>query len=670
MLKTASNLSVGAVTSLGLASSSTTTGVYSSTPIPLSKSDSRVLVDIGISSNDSKNLWTSLPSGWAYTSSTGSSVNTTTGYTPGSGNNQTGKILSPSNFNATNGTQGTIYTRVSKAALSVDSTKSGTTAWYNSTGNALGQYGPGYPPCLWCIQSNATTRFVSLMMNPTAIYFQDFNGGPAGDINVVLLNTPITSINTDSTYWDVVFTWSGSTYYFYIDGELIKTGTLTNGAFAADQLYYVTVGNGPTGPSAYLGGNLGPFAIQRFQINTAYCPPIAAPITIGIHGDSYCAGSGVNGDGGIPSVATIASINAANSLQNIASATNGGSGVQGQVQWAGLLQSYAFKQFGIIPSLFGACKSGYSGYWTGGYGTPIDNPAAATPLTVYSDALNAALPSVVIYWDSVNNQIQCPNGTGTGVDPVGDIKWKLDYWAANNPNLRSIILVEAMSLELCSQSALTGAGSVRTPAEVKALTASWRASLRAYYGGTTLYLAGGRVPVTYVTTYEQMAGASDGTYMLWGTHPSNTITSGGQQGPNGSSPDIHLCPYGRYRIADIVWTVLKPILNSLLPLPDVGNPYNGGTLSTITPNCAQSMEQIYTVSGNATINAPINAPNIGARLTITIIKSTASAVTLTWNGAYRNMPTWSTGSANTRATADLRYDGSGWQFIGGSTGFA
>jgi len=498
---------------------------------------------------------------------------------------------------------------------------------------------------------------------------QDLSGGYQ-HIQTILLNTPITSTNMDSTYWDVVVSWSGATYYIYVDGEIITTGTLANGALPADIFNQVAIGNFVNGASSSLGGNLGPYVIQRFQINTAYCTPVAAPITIGIHGDSYCAGSGVNGDGGAPNVATIATINAANSLQNIASATNGGSGPQGQVQWAGLLQSYAFKQFGIIPSLFGACKSGYSGYWTGGYSTPIDNPAASTPLTVYSDALNAALPSVVIYWDSVNNQVQCPNSTGTGVDPVGDIKWKLDYWAANNPNLRAIILVEAMSLELLSQAALTGAGSVRTPSEVKALTASWRALLRAYYGGITPYLAGGRVPVTYVKTYEQMAGASDGKLILWGSNYNNTVTTGAQQGPSGATPDIHPCPYGRYRIADIIWSVLKPILNSLLPLPDAGVPYNGGTLSTITPNCAQSMEQVYTVSGNATINAPINPPNIGARLTITIIKSTASAVTLTWNGAYRNMPTWSTGSANTRATADLRYDGAGWQFIGGSTAFA
>jgi hypothetical protein len=247
--------------------------------------------------------------------------------------------------------------------------------------------------------------------------------------------------------------------------------------------------------------------------------------------------------------------------------------------------------------------------------------------------------------------------------------------ADNNPDLRVIILVEAMSVEKMpvGTPALTGNG-IQTPANAAIVSAYFRRLNRAAFYDTRYY-AGGRVPVIYVPTYERADGASDGNLLHWGSNPNNIKTSGDSfQGPTGATPDIHLTVYGRMRLADIVWEALKPVAQALLTNIDEQIPFNAPyEQSAIAPNCSLGVTQIYTINNNATISAPLNPPTIGGRLRLKIVQNATGGYSVTFNSAYRNAPSLGTGTA--RQTAYVEFEcidtiTNTWQYIGGSTAFA
>jgi hypothetical protein len=644
------------------------------------------------------------PTGWELTSSTGTSVSSS-GFIPGTGNQQNGRIQSPSNWNTTAGKQATIYVRLSRAAISANGNDGGTSpnntarVWWDSVGNPYGAFGPDWPPAVFTL-SNSGGRYLGFVLAPTTFSLVDYgsSGYQSPTIQTSFVNPSQISPNIDKDFVDLVVTWTTNdsnvtTVYIYVDSILVQVKPITtNGALSAGMFRLVTIGNSYNGPNPYLGGNLGPFTIQRFQISTAFCPPIPSRLLIGVTGDSYTVGGGgFSGDGGIPSVATYASIYGNNSGLSISSLYNSSyvfgaspdqnpASIFGVYFWGNLLQSFSARQLGIRPTFFSSAKGGYANYFTGYQSaSPRDNPLASTPLTIYTDALNSAKPPIVMELDSVNNQIQMDINNYLNTDCVGDLKWRYDYMAANNPNLRAIILIEAMSLERLPIASLSPYATAN-PTNAATISAYWRNLLRAAFY-TTKYYAGNRVPVIYVPTYEQCAGASDGNLLFWGSNPANSITeeangdpAGTNGGPNAFRPDIHITVKGSMRIADIVWAALKPVMKAVLSNIDVEIPFASPFDQTsITPNCALGVTQIYTINGNATINAPINASSIGTRLRLKIIQNTTGSYTATFNSLYRNAPSWGTGLANKTAYAEfecLDVITNTWQYIGGSTAFA
>jgi len=657
-------------------------------PEPLSKSDSRVLVDIGINSKTSLNSWTSLPttpSAWAVTSATGT-VADATGFTPAAaGNNITGRITSPVAFNSTLGAQGSIYCKVARAGISANGNNGGssaqntTTAWWDSVGNTFGA--SSFPPAVWTVQSNASTRYLSLLVNSaTTCVVQDFNGSYQY-IQFSLLNPSQSSPNIDPNFVEVLFTWTGTRYFLYVDGAMIRAGTLTNGALPADLFYRVTIGNGPAGPNSSLGGCLGPFKVERLQINTQFTAPSPSTLMIAVTGDSYVVGGGgFFGDGGLPNVATIATINTANANglidTSVAFADNAAaSSTTGIVRWGRLLQAFAAKQLGVTLPFFSSSKAGHDSYFTGAHlaSSARDLPTAAPPLTAYADALAAARPAILVELDSINSIIHTSAANVGNCDPVADLKWRYDYLAANNPNLRAILCVEAHSPELITAPAGLSGYAVANAVNAASVSAAFRTALRgAFY--SQRYYAGGRVPVIYVTTYEQLAGSSSGATYTFGSDPRNSVTTGSApNGPAGSAPDIHLTVRGYIKLADIVWEALKPVIQAVLPVVNADISYDGGAQSSITPNIAFGSTQFYTLNANATINAPVNAPAVGARFSLRLAQDATGTRTVTWNAAYRNAPAWTAGTAAQTAYAEFEcvdHVANTWQYVGGSTAFA
>jgi hypothetical protein len=94
----------------------------------------------------------------------------------------------------------------------------------------------------------------------------------------------------------------------------------------------------------------------------------------------------------------------------------------------------------------------------------------------------------------------------------------------------------------------------------------------------------------------------------------------------------------------------------------------GNTGAAPAPNCQNGLLQSWTLSANTTWGVPTNAPRIGEMLTLLITSS--GAFTTAWNAVYRNAPAWAVAANTQKATAVFCYDGTNWQFVGGSTAFA
>lgn len=98
----------------------------------------------------------------------------------------------------------------------------------------------------------------------------------------------------------------------------------------------------------------------------------------------------------------------------------------------------------------------------------------------------------------------------------------------------------------------------------------------------------------------------------------------------------------------------------------------GNTGATPAPNCTKGPTQFWTQNASATWGAPTGAWMIGQRLILMVQHDgTSNLFTTAWDAAYRNAPTIAANAvASTKATFMYVYDGTNWQYIGGSTAFA
>jgi hypothetical protein len=100
--------------------------------------------------------------------------------------------------------------------------------------------------------------------------------------------------------------------------------------------------------------------------------------------------------------------------------------------------------------------------------------------------------------------------------------------------------------------------------------------------------------------------------------------------------------------------------------------YLGNTGATPAPNLYFGTVQRWTQNSSVTWAAPANPAGYGTILTLLVQHdATAGNYTTAWNAAFRNAPAIAaSAAANSKATFQFMYDGTNWQFIGGSTAFA
>lgn len=101
---------------------------------------------------------------------------------------------------------------------------------------------------------------------------------------------------------------------------------------------------------------------------------------------------------------------------------------------------------------------------------------------------------------------------------------------------------------------------------------------------------------------------------------------------------------------------------------------NGNSGATPAPNVANGLNQQYTQNSNVTWGAPTGTAsiNVGAKLVLLVQHDgTGGSYTTAFNAIYRNAPAIAaSAAANSKATFEFIWDGTSWQYVGGSTAFA
>ena len=78
--------------------------------------------------------------------------------------------------------------------------------------------------------------------------------------------------------------------------------------------------------------------------------------------------------------------------------------------------------------------------------------------------------------------------------------------------------------------------------------------------------------------------------------------------------------------------------------------------------------QKVTVSASATFGVPLHPSYIGETLTVVLISG--GTYTVAFNAIFRDAPSTYTSTVGQKATVRFVWDGTSWQFIGGSSAFA
>ena len=108
------------------------------------------------------------------------------------------------------------------------------------------------------------------------------------------------------------------------------------------------------------------------------------------------------------------------------------------------------------------------------------------------------------------------------------------------------------------------------------------------------------------------------------------------------------------------------------PPNDVAPVAAGNTSTAPVPNLANGSNQSWTQNGSVTWGVPTNPAFVGQVLALFVKHdATTGSYTTAFNATYRDAPTIAANAvASTKATFVFVYDGTNWQYIGGSTVFA
>ncbi|MDR3418803.1 MAG: hypothetical protein P4L83_21725, partial [Nevskia sp.] len=129
-----------------------------------------------------------------------------------------------------------------------------------------------------------------------------------------------------------------------------------------------------------MGRPLGPYAIQRFQLSTAFAPPprLRNKPLVGFYGDSFVVqGGGVMSD--VPNLSgspAIAQVNAVQAQMDPTTSPNASAGTIGQDGFISLANAYALKQLGAYAPFYTAGQSGHGWAYDGMGGTTAANTPA------------------------------------------------------------------------------------------------------------------------------------------------------------------------------------------------------------------------------------------------------------------------------------------------------
>lgn len=403
--------------------------------------------------------------------------------------------------------QGTLYIQVERAAVSWSNANNAgyDNLFHDSTGTDSGA------------ERYVFTNYNGAQTNLDQIFY--FNGSPdAFRMNVVTGGTSqITDITTfnshaiptyqDSRYMTIVLTWQDKTWWWYVDGHLIKTGTASAAKSSTD---FDGFRVGSQGTSKRLGD----FYIKRIQISTYYCPPVMVPLRVAGYGDSFMLASI---EGTVPGADTVAAINTSQIATTMVSPNFGRS--RGQASFMHGIRALAWTELGAYFPYYISAKQG-TGY-----------EKSATP-SAYRDAVNAYRPELLICMQSINDV----DASTPATDIVGNTKTMLDAMIDGNPALRKILFI-------------TGISGHQDP--TKAAIVGWKRE----YNRLRLLLDAGlsnyRGKVQVIDAYEAWGGDDYSFYQTIGSSPDNAVTAGN---------DPHPSATGHQKIAEMLWPYMRDFL--------------------------------------------------------------------------------------------------------------
>lgn len=397
--------------------------------------------------------------------------------------------------------QGTIYLQVERLALTIDESDNG-----GIFVDSVGTVGQGYLRYVLNAYNDADTYSRSIYYNGSTdsgnLNFTNKANGTSDRWRLPRYNSHAVPTYQDSRYAEIVWTWSGLDYWFYVDGHPLKYGVSAAAPTSADW-DNILIGSGGS-----VSNPLGTFYIKRVQISKTYVPPVMLPLRVGIYGDSFGA-LGIQ----LPFQAspTVAQLNAAQTSVDLPSRYNHYLRTNAQTSWMHGLQALAWQNLGAYFPVYCGAMSG------GGYEkSPIEEN--------YRTGLNAFRPELIIANASVNDI----NAASPTTNIVANTKTMFDALIDGNASLRKILFFVGFNGHL-----------------VATQDAAWLADYKRVSKLLVDGMANYRGKVQVVDVYDAWGGDNYPLTQTIGTAPTNATGTYGT--------DQHPSPTGLTKMTEIMW---------------------------------------------------------------------------------------------------------------------
>lgn len=406
--------------------------------------------------------------------------------------------------------QGTIYLQVERVALTLDESDNG-----GIFADSVGTVGQGHTRCLLNAYNDADTYSRSIFYNGSTdsgnLNFTNKANTTADRWRLPRYNSHAVPTYQDSRYAEIVWTWSGTDYWFYVDGHPLKYGVSAATPTSADW------DNILIGSCGSVSNPLGTFYIKRVQISKTYVPPVMLPLRVGIYGDSFYS-LGIQ----MPYQAspTVAQLDA---VQTSATLTNRYANYQytnAQTSWMHGLQALAWQNLGAYFPVYCGAMSG------GGY---EKSPIEAN----YRTGLNNFKPELIIAGASVNDVSTVLPAS----DIVANTKTMFDELIDGNPGLRKVLF-------------FVGFNGHRVPTQGTIWLAEYKRVSALLVSGLANY----RGKVQVIDVYEAWGGDNYPLTQTIGTAPTNVTATFGT--------DQHPSPTGLAKMTEIMWPYVRDFLTA------------------------------------------------------------------------------------------------------------